>query len=323
MADFEVNNKETIINLLNCNGKIQNQLFDNAKKIKEKFFKNEIIRRGVIEISNFCNNSCNYCSMSKQNDKLIRYAIPTDIILKVINEQIKNGFRVFHIVSGETNKIDIDTLKRIVECLTKNGCKTILVTGYRPKEELQQLYDLGARYYIAKFEISNENKYEILNNKSGNLKNRLKLLYDLKDIGYNIGTGNIIGLPYQDDNDLYHDLMLIKEIKPCFASTSVFVPNKNTKYESYEKGSINKTLNYIALMRIILDYPVIIPTNSSLEQDKYTALLKGANLVSINLTPNSYRNKYMLYDMKRNDIKEINKLNNFCQNNQLIISNNI
>ena len=113
--------------------------------------------------------------------------------------------------------------------------------------------------------------------------------------------------------------MLLKRLHPFFASTSVFVPNKNTKYADFEKGSIEKTLNYIALMRLILDYKVRIPTNSSLKEFKYKALLGGANFVSINLTPEENLKDYIIYDMKRNNTQEIEKLKTFCNENDLNI----
>ncbi len=307
--------KEEFIGLLNSKGELQQKLMSRARLATQRWFDNTITVRGVIEMSNHCDNDCGYCSMAKSNDKLSRYVISSKDIIDIIEEWIRQGIHIFHLVSGETKKISNDELSRIVSFISEKGGQSILVTGHKTKQELKQLYEAGARYYISKFEISNNEKYKLLNNKSGSLEGKKRLLYDLKDIGFNVGTGNIIGLPYQEDEDIYNDLMLIKEIKPFFASTSVFIPNRNTRYQDYRKGDIQKTLNFIALMRLLLKYPVYIPTNSSLEGHKNDAFFCGANLTSVNLTPEECKKNYMIYDLKRNDTLAYFKLQDFCKKN--------
>lgn len=317
-----VSDKE-FIKFINANSEEQKKLREEARKITQKWFDNVITVRGVIEITNYCNNNCGYCSMAKSNDKLHRYIIPTDKVMLIIEKWIREGIKIFHIVGGETNKVKNDELCKIVNFIYEKGGQVILVTGHKSIEELKQLYDAGAKFYISKFEISNKEKYKLLNNKSGSLDGKLDLLYNLKEIGYKIGTGNIIGLPYQEDEDIYNDLMLIKKLKPFFASTSVFTANKNTKFQDYPNGNIDKTLNYIALTRIMLDYPVYIPTNSSLKEYKNDAFFCGANFTSINLTPEEFKKNYLIYDLKRNDTSQYDRIQKFCKENGFNIKNSL
>lgn len=288
-------NEDEIVSLLNSNEDDKKVLRKYANEKKKHYFGNRVKVRGVIEISNICVNNCKYCSMSRSNLKLHRYVIEMEHFKRAVDTGLNMGVKIFHISSGENNVVSDDALLEMTEYIVKANADVILVLGEKNDDLLRQLYSNGAHTYIAKFETSNPWLYFEYNDKNSNLDGRIEFLNRLKKIGYNIGTGNIVGLPFQNDFILAKDLKLLKKINPMHASTSRFISNCNAEYGKYKSGNIEKTLNYIAVMRLLLEDKVIIPTNSSIgETGKYQALRMGANLLSINLTPD---NIYMDYDI--------------------------
>lgn len=283
--------------LINCTGDDQKDLFTIANEKKENGYGNKVFVRGVIEISNACLNKCNYCSMNVENTELKRYTLTLEEIQKSVDEGIKNGIRVFHLSSGENCEFSDGLLLDMVEYIYEKGCKIILVIGKRKYSLLKKLYEKGVSVFISKFETSNPWLYSEYNNKNGSHDLRVEYLRKLREIGYKIGTGNIVGLPFQRDSTLYEDLKLLCKLHSEQASTSRFISNPYSKYSKYESGSITKTKNFIALMRIFMDEHTIIPTNSSIGlEDKFDALLAGANLLSINLTPKDKCKNYIIYN---------------------------
>lgn len=288
--------QEDIKYLLNIQGRDQEILFNFANEKKQRVFGDSVLLRGVIEISNICRNTCKYCGMSAENKSLNRYFInDLKTLISTADYWIRQGIRVFHISSGET-ALDPNILNSFIQYLYKKECEIILVLGAVDSEVLKSYRMSGAKYYISKFETSNHLLYSQINNKSGSLENKLKFIKKLETIGYRVGTGNIVGLPGQNDDILVNDLMQMKSIAPKLASTSVFIPNEESQYKNEKKGSIQKTLNYISILRLIMEDKVYIPTNSSLgKEGKIKALQAGANMISINITPPQYLYDYVIY----------------------------
>lgn len=288
---------DEIVELLNVQGKEQEKLFDLADRKTKQYFGNLINIRGVIELSNICNNNCKYCSMGKQNHTLKRYYICYKEFVKIVDEAYDLGIRVFHLSSGENDCYSDEILMKMVQYIINKECRVILVIGNKKKKFMKKIFITNKMTVICKFETSNSWLYSEYNDKSGNLDFRIEYLKFLRDIGYKIGTGNIVGLPHQNDYILAHDLLLLQKINPEQASTSRFIHNQYSFYSDQKDGNIKKTLNYIALMRLMLDGNTIIPTNSSVgKEDKYKALFFGANLISINLTPEKYYKQYVIYN---------------------------
>ncbi len=235
--------------------------------------------------------------MNASNTSIKRYVLEYDEFVRSVDCGINMGIRVFHLSSGENTVLEEKLLCKMITYIKEKGCKVILVVGNKPYRILEQYKNTGADTFISKFETSNSWLYNEYNNKNGNLELRLNYLKKLRDIGFLIGTGNIIGLPFQRDSVLLNDLLLLKKINPSQASTSRFVSSKYSAYSNFESGSINKTKNFIALMRIMLNDETIIPTNSSIGKvEKYEMLLGGANLLSINLTPDDKYKNYVIYN---------------------------
>lgn len=306
-------NKDTkiddMIKLLNLNGAEQNLLFNVSHDICN-CFKRGVYIRGVIEISNICNNSCKYCSMSRTNSKLERYYIRLDRIKQIVKSASEQGIRVFHIASGENDKYTDEGLIELIDYIYSLNCKAILVLGRKSNSFLDKASLNREITYISKFETSNPWLYNEYNDKNGSLDMRLEFLNTLIKKGFLIGTGNIVGLPFQTDLDLVNDLIVIKKLKPKQASTSRFISSKYSEYSNFYSGNIVKTLNFLAILRLILGSEAIIPTNSSLGDYKWEALKFGANLISINLTLEKYYKNYIIYNEKlrlKQSIDEVEK----------------
>lgn len=286
---------EDLIKLLNLKGTEKNLLFNAAKDIYN-CNKQGVYVRGVIEISNICNNSCKYCSMSRKNNKLERYFISLDNIKQIVASAAEQGIKVFHISSGENDKYKDEELVELVDFIYSLNCKAILVLGKKSNSFLDKVAFKRDITFISKFETSNSWLYDEYNDKNGSLDMRLEYLNTLVKKGFSIGTGNIVGLPFQTDLDLAKDLILLKKINPKQASTSRFISNEYSEYSNFNSGHLEKTLNFVALLRLMLGQDIIIPTNSSLGEYKWDALKFGANLISINLTSEEYYKNYVIYN---------------------------
>jgi len=309
---YEKYNNTDLQYLLNVGGENQKILFELSNLRKESFFGNRIMIRGVIEISNICRNKCNYCAMSKTNNSLNRYSMTQNEILEAINFGIENNIRTFHISSGDNDIYTEYQTIELIKYIKNKNCQVVLVMGQKNINHLKNLFKEGLDGYISKFETSSQWLYNEYNDKNKNLEERLFYIKTLQNIGFKVGTGNIVGLPFQSDDVLVNDLLMLKKLSTDFASTSTFIPNKYSKYKNFKHGDMQKSLNFIALMRLMLREDVIIPTNSSIGDDeRKKALDIGANLISINLTPENYLNNYIIYDnekRKKANFSEIKKL---------------
>lgn len=282
---------------------------------------NRLYIRGVIELSNICSNRCKYCSMSVGNKNLKRYIIPLEEIIEIILQWYYAGIRVFHLSSGEQDGYSIENITEILKVINNLGARAILVFGGKTNEALRQMINVCPRItLIEKFETSNPWLYEEYNNKNRSLEMRIMQLSMARKLGYKIGTGNIVGLPYQSFSTLIDDLILLKKISPEQASTSNYVSVEGAEY-SYigeKKNVIENTKLFIALMRLILNDSTIIPTNSSMGiRGKEEALHCGANLVSLNLTPEKYLINYLIYGKQTRIKANMDKVLSLADSNGL------
>ncbi|GAU75465.1 [FeFe]-hydrogenase maturation protein HydE [Fusibacter sp. 3D3] len=177
--------------------------------------------------------------------------------------------------------------------------------GYRSRTDYQQFYDLGANKYIMKFETSNKQNYRTMKN-GESINTRLEHLNTLRKVGYDIGSGNIYGLPGQSEEDLYKDLVLMKKLECNLASVSPFIVPSQSVLEGVYNAEINNVLNYLAIMRLELE-SALIPSVSAFELLKENGQLDafnaGANVITINMTPAVFRESYPIYNSKRNIVK--------------------
>ena len=288
---------------------IQKAIFRAARENRESLFGRDVFMRAVIDISNYCRKSCTFCGNAATNKAVPRFrAEPQDIVHQAAIAR-EMGIDLIHLASGEDPGFGLDKLEKTVGAITGSGCTVELAIGERKIEDYRTLYAAGARRAIVKFETMNPQLFSRVKPRE-NLEARIALLGQLKDIGYEVGTGNMIGLPGQGIEDVALDLLRTIEIQPSMASTSVFVPNKQSVLNDAGRGDAELGLVYLAVLRIMLGRRrVSMPTNSTFgPEGKYRALELGAVELSLNMTPNAHQHQYSLYEGRQRRKTEYHEL---------------
>ncbi len=272
-----------------------------SRKVREKFFSNTVLLRGIIEFSNYCNKDCHYCGLRRSNKKLKRYRMKPEEVVAVAEEGIKRGLRTIVLQSGDDPGYTCEQISWIIEKIKSTGDVAVTLSlGERSRRELERWRRAGADRYLLKFETSNPELYARLR-PGRKLEQRLKLLRFMKEIGYQTGSGNIVGLPGTGLRDLYNDLLLMQELDLDMAASGPFIPHQDTPLGGYPPGDVELSLRFLAAMRIMLG-PVHLPATTALatlqEEARLRALRISANVVMPNITPSLYRNLYVIYPEK-------------------------
>lgn len=292
--------RSSVTQLLKAEGILQQQMFRAARESRNAHQGDRVMLRGVIEMSNYCQRSCDYCAMRPNNKELSRYRLSADTILEITAKIKKADIDTVFFQSGQDRHSDPVLRIVIPEVKRQTGQNVLLNIGEKPKELYAELAELGADSAILKFETSDAALYE--NIAHSPLEKRLECIRSIKDLGYRIGTGNIVGLPGQTMDTLVDDIFLAREIGPDFVSTAPFIPNQNTPLEDIAYGDLNLTLNTMAILRILFPN-ALIPAVSALEKihegGQVMGLNAGANVVTINFTPEESRKKYAIYSEQR------------------------
>lgn len=293
--------KADILTLLNATGELQQEMFRRARETRAAYCGDIVQLRGVIEFSNFCQKSCNYCAIRAPNKDLVHYRMTAAEILDVAREIYNAGITVVFLQAGQDPKTD-EILETVIPRIKQEfGVEVLLCLGERPKKEIyQRLRELGADSYILKYETSDPELYEQTAHTP--LSKRLECARWIKEAGMNLGVGNIVGLPGQSFESLADDILLGKELGPNFVSTSPFIANENTPYENEPPGDYNVTLNTMAINRLI-HKTGLLPTVSAMEKlhpnGQLEGLNAGANVITINFTPQTRRENYVIYSNHR------------------------
>ncbi|GAB4527507.1 MAG: [FeFe] hydrogenase H-cluster radical SAM maturase HydE [Pleurocapsa sp.] len=308
-------NKQELIELLQAKGNLQQQLFQEARAVRKEATSDRVVLRGVIEISNNCQKNCDYCAMRAVNSNLERYRLSAVEILKIARQIKEANIPIFFLQSGQDPRYD-SILKEVIPEVKKLNLNVLLCLGERSKETYFKFAELGADSYILKFESSSPELYKKIAHTS--LAKRLECLRWLREAGLKIGTGNIVGLPQQTIENLAEDIMLAWQIQPDFVSSSPFIANQNTPLENLVQGDLNLTLNTMAIYRIAFPH-ALIPSVSALEKiqpgGQLMGLNAGANVLTINFSPNKYRQKYAIYSKKRFIVSQQHALKTIQQAN--------
>lgn len=290
---------QQLLRLLTAEGKLQQELFEQARAVRQQYFGSSIKLRGVIELSNICNKNCDYCAMRCSNVQH-RYQLDAETVLAAARDITSAGIKTIMLQAGQNPKGDC-IVEEVLPVITKElGAEVILCIGERDKEAYNRFAKLGAGSFILKFETSHGKEYERIAH--GNLAKRIECMKWIKEAGMKIGTGNIIGLPEQTLKQLIEDIKLALSLKPDFVSTAPFIPNEGTPFQDYPVGDINLALNTMAIWRMALK-GALIPSVSALEIVKpggqLMGLNAGANVMTVNFTPQIYRSNYEIYSKDR------------------------
>lgn len=294
--------REEIIKLLSLNNQEEiNLLFEIANKVREKFVGNEVHFRGVIEFSNYCSQHCLYCGIREDNFAIQRYRMTADEIIETARLIYTNGVKTIVLQSGEDSFFDTDMISYLVYSIKSKFDLTITLSlGERNFNEYRTWKIAGADRYLLKHETANSKLYYVLHSKS-KLNDRINHLKYLKNLGYQIGTGNIVGLPGQKIEDIADDILLCKELDVDMADFGPFISAPFTPLQSQHSGSIELALKTIAVARLTLkNVNIAAPTSlDSLDEfGREKGLNCGANVVMPNFTPLLYREYYQIYKNK-------------------------
>lgn len=295
------NAKSVLIDLLSATGDRQQALFAMAREVRRKHGCDAVKVRGVIEISNFCQKSCEYCALRPQNKKMTRYRMTVDDIIAIAEQVMELGIRTVFMQAGQDPKSDemVCEVIRRVKARDKD-IEVLLNLGEKSEDTYRRYRELGADSYILKFETSSPELYKQIVGTP--LEKRLQCARWIKGVGMRLGTGNIIGLPGQTIETLAEDLMLAYDLQPDFMSSSPFIPNEDTPLETLGFGDVDITLNSIAISRILFP-TALIPAVSALEKirpgGQLQGLKAGANVLTVNFTPKDLRDRYSIYSRDR------------------------
>nr|WP_319488841.1 [FeFe] hydrogenase H-cluster radical SAM maturase HydE [uncultured Caproiciproducens sp.] len=297
-------NKEDFCLLLNhCTPESSNYLFELARGVSKKYFGNQIYTRGLIEFTNYCRNDCYYCGIRCGNRKAERYRLTKEEILSCCENGYELGFRTFVLQGGEDPFFTDEDISKLVRSMKKSypDCAVTLSIGEKSFESYLKYFQAGADRYLLRHETASAQHYGKLHPPGQTLQSRMDCLRSLKEIGYQVGTGFMVGSPFQTVENLADDLLFIKQLDPQMVGIGPYIPHHDTPFADRPAGSLELTLFLIGILRLMLPN-ALIPATTALgtihPNGREKGILAGANVVMPNLSPVKVRKKYELYDNK-------------------------
>lgn len=291
------------LRLLLLNAAPDADLTAKAAAVRQSVYGNKVFIRGLIEFTNYCKNDCFYCGIRASQNKVSRYRLTPEQILDCCRTGYDLGFRTFVLQGGEDGWWNDDRLCQLVSAIKDNhpDCAITLSVGERSRKSYQRLFDAGADRYLLRHETADCSHYSRLHPFGLTLEKRMECLQNLKDIGYQVGCGFMVGSPGQTVEHLIRDLRFIEEFQPHMVGIGPFLPAAGTPFANEPAGSADLTIRLLSIIRLM--HPkVLLPATTALgtaETDgRERGILAGANVIMPNLSPKDVRKKYMLYDNK-------------------------
>lgn len=305
--------KEDLIRLLQANEQERTLIFEKSAKIKAEYVGKKVYYRGLVEFSNLCAKNCYYCGIRAGNQNVVRYEVEENEVLEAIKYAYNNKFGSVVLQSGErrskefTSKVT-DLLKKIKE-ITKGELGITLSMGEQTEEVYQEWFEAGAHRYLLRIEVSNPELYAKIHpdNKLHSYQDRINSLHLLRKVGYQVGSGVMIGLPFQSIEDLADDLLFFKEHDIDMVGMGPYIEHEDTPLYQYKDQLMPLTdrfylaLKMVSILRIMMKDINIAATTAMQAIDamgREKALKVGANIIMPNLTPKKYRENYLLYENK-------------------------
>lgn len=275
-----------------------------ACNISLSSFGNKIYTRGLIEVSSFCRKNCFYCGLRAGNEKAERYRLTKEQILACCRRGYELGFRTFVLQGGEDVAQTDDWFVDVISSIRGEfvDVAITLSLGERGEEAFLRFYNAGANRYLLRHETFNKSHYGMLHPQTMSYQNRIDSLIALKKIGYQVGTGIMVGSPFQTLEHLVEDILFIEKFRPQMIGIGPYISQHNTPFAGNLNGSMEMTLMLISIFRIM--HPnALIPSTTALSSihpnGRERGILAGANVVMPNLSPQDCRSKYAIYDNKK------------------------
>ena len=274
-----------------------------ARECTEKYYGRGVYTRGLIEFTNYCKNNCHYCGIQRGNQEVERYRLSKEEILSCCEEGYRLGFRTFVLQGGEDPYFTDEKIVEIVQAIKKAfpDCAVTLSIGEKSRASYEKYFLAGADRYLLRHETADKEHYQYLHPKELSWEHRMRCLQDLKDIGFQVGCGFMVGSPHQTAKTLAKDLYFIQEFQPDMCGIGPFIPQHATVFAREKAGTLQDTLFLLSLLRLI--HPnMLIPATTALgtidKRGRELGILSGANVLMPNLSPTAVRKKYLLYDNK-------------------------
>ena len=301
-SDIANLNKKELADIISLTGD-DASLYAMADKVRRSHYGDAVYIRGLIEVSSYCKNNCLYCGIRASNSNAQRYRLGKNEILSCCREGYELGFRTFVLQGGEdahfTDAFMCDLISSIKSLYP--DCAVTLSLGERSADSYKAMRSAGADRYLLRHETANDVHYSRLHPESMKLSARKECLYNLKNAGYQVGSGFMVGSPYQTAENLAEDLLFLKELEPQMIGIGPFISHKDTDFKDMPNGSLYLTLKMISILRLMFP-KALIPATTALSSiasnGRELGLKAGANVVMPNLSPSDVRAKYNLYDNK-------------------------
>lgn len=278
-------------------------LFAAADAVRREHYGTDVFLRGLIEFTNVCQNDCYYCGIRKSNAQAQRYRLTQEQILHSCENGYRMGFRTFVLQGGEDPRnTDAWVCSMVDKIKTAHpDCAVTLSIGEQSRASYQAYFDAGADRYLLRHETASDAHYRRLHPKEMSLANRKRCLFDLKEIGYQVGAGFMVGSPWQTPKELAADLRFLQELQPDMIGIGPFIPHHETPFADKQSGTLELTLRMLSILRLLFPY-VLLPATTALGTispiGRELGLKAGANVMMPNLTPTDARKHYDLYDNK-------------------------
>ena len=279
------------------------ELYKEARETAKATFSNKIYIRALIEFSNYCKEGCYYCGINRNKSSVHRFRLSKEEIYSVAETAYEAGFRTFVLQGGEDTHFTDEDFAEIISHLKKNYDTAITLSlGVRSYEAYKLFKDAGADRFLLRHETADREIFQKLHPWDQSLERRLKAIYDLKELGYQVGTGFMVAAPFTNHESHIKDIKLIREIDSAMIGIGPFIPSKGTRFEAYPAGTVELTRKLLAILRI--EHPkALIPSTTALntisETGRIEGILSGANVIMPNVSPKFARDNYNLYDGKK------------------------
>lgn len=274
-----------------------------ASAVRDAHYGKDVFTRGLIEFTNYCKNDCFYCGIRKSNANANRYRLSEQQVLECCRQGYELGFRTFVLQGGEDPYYNDQRMVSIVSAIHAEypDCAITLSLGERSEESYRALFAAGAERYLLRHETASDAHYRQLHPAEMCLAVRKECLFTLRNIGYQVGSGFMVGSPGQTPRCLAEDMVFLQQLQPHMIGIGPFVPHKDTPFAHQPQGSLELTLFMVSALR--LAFPrALIPATTALgtiaPDGRERGILAGANVVMPNLSPVAHRKDYSLYDNK-------------------------